>query len=509
MEKETAEGENNKMTETMRQLLEQMEHKLTGKCLIRYRKDGKVMEISTEAFFAQVRKKSAYFLHNRLGGKKIGIMGRNTWEWLATLCAVFWSGSVAVLFDRELSADALEELFERVEPDAIVYDDMAGETVCRMNCTDHLRKIPMADSYERESLRMDPAAWESEQLRIRRRKPEDLSCIFFTSGTTDKSKAVMMSESGMIAGIASGINDRHFEAFLAVLPFHHMAGFVMILNTMYLGITICIADDLKYFYRCLEEMKPDYVAVVPSMLPMLARKVKKGGQNGSALGWNLRSIHCGGATFESETLQTFQDRKITVLQGYGASEAGGIGFLWEMTPDRPDTIGKPPKGMEVKIVDGELYLRSASVMMGYYGDEKSTGEVLMDGWYATGDLCRRDEDGYLYLIGRKKNLIILSNGENVSPEEIESRFAACREIREIRVGEKENRITAWIYPQYSKNSTEKEKKAVREIIQNAVKNYNESVPLYKQIQKTEFSEIPLEKTASGKLIRHDRMGGNA
>ncbi|MDD7738621.1 MAG: AMP-binding protein [Fusicatenibacter sp.] len=496
------------MTENIRQLLEQIERQTAGKCLFRCRRNGIIEEVSSECFFEQIRVRSRIFLRMGLGGKKIGIMGRNSCEWMISFCAVFWSGSVAVLLDRELREEELSGLVKRVELDGIVYDRSAAGVVCESSPGKELQRIPMSVFEDEASEEFGESEnWKAEQQRIRNRKPEELACIFFTSGTTGISKAVMMSEHGMIAGITSGINERNYEAFLAVLPFHHMAGFIMILNTMYLGTIICIADDLKYFFQCLEQMKPDYVAVVPSMLPMLARKVKRGGPNGRNLGWNLHSIHCGGAAFQSETLQVFLDQNITVLQGYGASEAGGIGFLWEMTPDRPDTIGKPPKGMEVRITDGELYLRSESVMMGYYGDEEGTQEVLKDGWYATGDLCRQDEEGYLYLIGRKKNLIILSNGENVSPEEIERWFASCREIKEIKVGTEQNRIAAWICPQYPENASESEKAAVLDMIRDTVERCNQRVPLYKQIQKVIISERALEKTASGKLIRRDKGEG--
>ena len=158
------------------------------------------------------------------------------------------------------------------------------------------------------------------------------------------------------------------------------------------------------------------------------------------------------------------DRDITVLQGYGASEAGAIGFLWEMTPDRPDTIGKPPAEMEIKIIDGELYVKSDALMTGYYGEKEETEKVLRDGWYATGDLCRMDEDGFLYITGRRKNLIILSNGENVSPEEIERKLYQYNDISEVMVCAEGELITAQIYPAYPEESTPQERERIQEKI---------------------------------------------
>ena len=497
-----------KNVKNMRHLLDLLEKELAGRNVIRYMTGTKVINISTEQFFGQIRQCSCWLKAQGLVGKRIGIIGKNCCEWLVSFCAVLRAGSVAVLLDRELNSKMIGELTERVELDAIFYDRSTEEAVSQSMLPETIRKISIENNgsaFESKSqvTENDEIPFESEP------KPEELACIFFTSGTTDKSKAVMMSGRGLIAGICSGINKWKFEALLAVLPFHHLAGFSTVLNALYLGAEVCLADELKYFFRYLECMKPDYVLLVPSMLRMLARKLQNGGENGRRLGWNLRIIHCGGAPFCSELLQMLLERKITVLQGFGASEAGGIGFLCEMTLERPDTIGKPPAEMEVRIEDGELLLRSEAVMMGYYGDEEATKEVLKDGWYATGDLCRADDEGYLYLTGRRKNLIILSNGENVSPEAIEAKLHACKEISEILVGVEQNLITATIFPCFPQDSSEKEKREIRDRIGKAVAQYNGQVPIYKQIQKVHFTEQTFAKTTAGKMIRRSVTGGDS
>ncbi len=485
----------------MRQVLEYLEKKQKGKRMLRYMVEKEIVDIYCEQYFAQIRKRAFLLKKQGLSGKHIAIIGKNSYEWLVNLCAIFWTGSVAVLFDRELGSDMIEELAERVDLAAILYDGSTMETVQNANLSKMIQKLDMRESND---------MWngENENFSVVNQRAEDLACIFFTSGTTAQSKAVMMSEKGLTASVCSEINDRDYKALLAVLPFHHLSGFISVLNSLYHGAEVCLAKELKYFYRYLEYMKPDYVLVVPSMLQMLAQKLKKGGVNGSLLGWNLRMIHCGGATFNSELLQMLLERNITVLQGYGASEAGGIGFLWEMTLEHPDTIGKPPKEMEVKIVDQELYIRSESVMIGYYNDEKATKEVICDGWYATGDLCRQDKEGYLYLIGRKKNLIILSNGENISPEEIETKLQACKEIHEVMVGSENDLIIAEIFPEYPINSSEKERTEIEKRIEQAVEQYNNDSPIYKQVQKINFVQAPFAKTTAGKLIRCNKIGGD-
>lgn len=483
----------------MHQVLAGMEKRRAGSNLFRYQAGKRMKEVSAETFFRDVRICAYNMEYSNLCGRHIGIMGKNSYEWMVSFCAVLWIGSVAVLLDRQMDSDILMELADRVDLDTLLYDNSVTDTVCAADWKAQIHLQPMEEFIQERKNEKDPSFHP-----LLEQKKEDLACIFFTSGTTGKNKAVMLSSGGLTASVCCQVNDKPFHSLLAVLPFHHMAGFVMVMNALYLGAEVCLADDLRHFYRYLKEMKPDYVPMVPSMLPVLVRKLKKGGIHGKDLGWNLHMIHCGGAAFRPEFLQILLEHDILVLQGYGASEAGGIGFMWEMSPDRPDTIGKPPAQMQVKMIDGELYLKSESVMIGYYGDPEGTEQVLHDGWYATGDLCRSDADGYLYLTGRKKNLIILSNGENISPEEIETRLYACEDIQEVMVGVEKEMLMAAVYPACPSSASESDKQAVRERIEEFIKQYNRKVPMYKQIHQIRFLEEPFVKTAVGKLIRHNR-----
>ena len=490
----------------MRQLLEALEAELTGRRLIRYMEGMEVRDVPSEQFFEQIRKMARGLEDRNLRGRHIGIIGKNSYEWLVSLCAVFWAGAVAVLLDWESSPDTISDTAVRVELEAILCDEVTEENVRQTDLSQNVQVISMGRILEDQS-RYEEVLYKEETASGAQSGLEDLSCIFFTSGTTGKSKAVMLSERGMISSVCAELNTCKFKSLLAIVPFHHMSGFVTVLNTFYLGKEVCIADELKYFYRYLKELKSDYVFVVPSMFKMLAKKLKKGGSHGKNLGWDLHFIACGGAAFCPEFLQTIKEQDITVLQTYGASEAGAIGFMNEMTFERPDTIGKPPACLETKIVNDELYLRSESVMMGYYKDSEETKKVLNDGWYATGDLCRMDDEGYYYLTGRRKNLIILSNGENVSPEEIERKLSVCEEIAEIMVGVEQDLITAVIYPNYLAGLDEESKREIKEEIEQKIAEYNSGSPIYKQIQIVHFLEEPFAKTAVGKIIRGSVTGG--
>lgn len=457
-------------------LLTALEADRAGCILLRHTESGQVTKVSSEVFFRHVQQCAQALSARNLSGKHVGIMGANTTRWLVHFCALHKIGAVTVLLGPELNTQELKERMDLADVEFLLHDGNAE--------TDFPSAV------------MD-SSWENcshAPLPCPNPAPEDLACILFTSGTTAAGKAVMLSHRAMVAGSCHNVVGHPFEAQLAILPMHHVAGFAAVLNTWYLGRIVCLGQDFKYLYRYLEEMQPDYVLTVPSILQAILRKVNRG------TCWNLKLLGCGGAKFQPEVIQALNDRGIRILQSYGATEAGGIGFDWEMTPQCRDTIGRPCPEMEVKIVDGELWLRSPSVMSGYYKDPEGTAQVLQDGWYATGDLCAWDDDGYLRLTGRKKNLIILSNGENVSPEEIEIRLSACQQIEEVMVGLEDNLITATVYPADTSEET-------AEIIRNALEAYNCSVPPYKQIQNLRFTQEPFAKTALGKLIRRSVKEG--
>lgn len=464
----------------MPRFLDALEAHCGNLCIIRYLDGMDVREITAPDFFNQVRRCAHGLNARNLAGKHVGLMGANTPQWLIHFCALHRIGAVTVLLGPELNTQELKERTDLADVEFLFHEGDA-ET--------ELPSAVMDCNWD---------AFSDAPLPYPEPAPESLACILFTSGTTAAGKAVMLSHRAMVAGSCHNVVSHPFEAQLAILPMHHVAGFAAVLNTWYLGRTVCLGQDFKYLYRYLERMQPDYVLTVPSILQAILKKLKKG----AAPGWNLKLIGCGGAKFQPEVIQTLNDLGIRVLQSYGATEAGGIGFDWEMTPECRDTIGKPCPEMEVKIVDGELWLRSGSVMSGYYKDPTGTAEVLRDGWYATGDLCCQDSDGYLRLTGRKKNLIILSNGENVSPEEIESRLSACEQIEEIMVGLENGLITATVYPAEKCKDT-------KEQIRSAVSSYNHGVAPYKQIQNLRFSDAPFARTAIGKLIRRSVTEGES
>lgn len=478
---------NPKNTPNMRRMLDTLEAQSGERVILKYMDGMQVISVTAPKFFSRARKYAAVLHARGLCGTHIGIMGANRMEWLAAFCGIYQAGGVAVLLSPDLNAQELSERIEHADIQGLFYDETLSETV-------HQTAFP-ADFIDLNLDSLSEAILDP--VSAPESNAEDLACILFTSGTTATAKAVMLSHRAMVAGVCHNVIPCSFDAQLAILPFHHIAGIASVLNTWYLGAVACIGQDFKYLYRYLEHMKPDYTLTVPSMLQVIMKKLRKGGPNGQLLGWNLKLIGCGGAKFQPEAIRFLNDHSIRILQSYGATEAGGLGFDWEMTPECRDTIGKTCPEVETKIVNGELYLRSDSVMMGYYKDMEATQEVLKDGWYATGDLCEQDAEGYLYLRGRKKNLIILSNGENVSPEQIETALYACNAISEVMVGVENNLITATIFPREPAGTAQ---------IRQFIEVYNRSVPSYRQVQNLHFSDRPFARTEIGKMIRRSVTG---
>ncbi len=457
------------------------------KPLIRYLDGSQVLEVPASVFWTQVRCCASTLYQRQLSGKHVGLMGANRLQWLVHFCALFQIGAVAVLFAPELSSDELAARVDLSDTSCVLYDSSLRSTVAASGCAGYSMDAPFSD----------------EQFPFPACDPDEdtLACILFTSGTTSAGKAVMLSQKAMVAGSCHHVVRCTFQSQLAILPMHHVAGFATVLNTWYLGSVLCLGEHPGYLFRYLRLLQPDYMLAVPAIVQALIPKLKHGGVHGSALGWNLKFIGCGGAKFPPNVIQTLNDHQIRILQNYGATEVGGLGLEWEMTPQCQDTIGKPGPEVEVKIQQGELFLRCASMMMGYYKDPEATAQVMQDGWYATGDLCMQDAQGYLHLTGRKRNLIILSNGENVSPEEIEHRLSSCDAIEEIMVGLENQLITATIYPAASdQDSIEK--------IHRALDLYNHSVPPYKQIQNLHITDVPFAKTSLGKIIRRSVTEGD-
>lgn len=241
-------------------------------------------------------------------------------------------------------------------------------------------------------------------------------------------------------------------------------------------------------------LNPSYTQTVPAALESIAKLLKNAKteeERQKCIGKNLKRIVTAGAASNPDACRDLMDMGIAVGNAYGMTETTSVGSWWELDANNLTTIGKPYGTTQMRIKDGEIQIKSPGVMKGYYKDPEATAAIIEDGWVHTGDLGYCDKDGNYYITGRKKNVIILSNGENVNPEEIEATFANCDAIEECLVYSDGKGICADVF------TKERDTAAV------FIKKYNRSVPMYRQVYKVNYTEEPLPKTGSGKIKRKE------
>lgn len=377
-----------------------------------------------------------------------------------------------------------------------------------------------------------------------------MSALLFTSGTTGTSKGVMLSHANLVASVNAASRGTIFgpdNTFVDLLPMHHSYEVTCgHLGAANLGGTVYINDSLKNTLRSITTFKPDSLIVVPLYVETMHKRIwaeiaRKGmtrrvralmkassamhragidirrklfKQILDGLGGNLRYIICGGAPLSPELVRDFDAFGIEICEGYGITECSPLIAVNRHGKVRLRSVGQPVDNCEVRIADpsadgtGEIEARGRNVMLGYFGNEEATAEVFTeDGWFRTGDVGCMDADGYIYITGRKKNIIILSNGKNIFPEEIEEHLYTSPLIGEcVVIGRKnsagDTRITAVIYP--SDEAVELEGKSEEEklaLIRDAVNAINRSLPVYKQVRDVELRSEEFEKTTTRKIKR--------
>lgn len=490
-------------SENMQEVFLQLEKLPEDYAIVRYMQGRNVVEVHKNNFWDEMKRISSVLIRLQLQGKHIGIIGKNSFEWIVCYCAVLNIGSVAVLFNKDYTKEEIEEYADLTDLSAILFDKETEDAVAESKLGDGVLRISMHMSNDEQMISLEREKRKTQVFIENHTKRDDLACIIFTSGTTGKCKAVMLPNRALITDFCYDVGLRGYDckAQMAILPYHHLAGFSVAMNTICLGECLCIGEDPKRIIQYLNCMKPECVFVVPALLSVLEKRLHRAKEGEKPLG-NLKVISCGGAKFQPDTLEMFLKWGIDIWQIYAASETCGQGIICKMKLDGLDKLGRPCDNIEADIKDGELIMRGDAIMLGYYKESKETEEVLHDGWYHTGDLCRKDDQGYYYLTGRKKNLIILSNGENISPEEIEERLMLCEDVCEVLVKEENDFICGEFYPSYPESSKEEVREAVRCRIQKFVQNYNCSVPSYKQIRIVKFRDCAFEKTSVGKIVRN-------
>lgn len=450
-------------------------------------------------------------------GKHIAILGTTTYQWIVSFFGVTNSGSVAVPIDAQLPAEAICELLERADVEMLFFDEiradvaaMAGEkcpgirTIVSFQAENFLKKENGKEILSWEQMRKENEGEFEAQI-----DPDQLCTILFTSGTTGKSKGVMLSHRNLTDNaVCLDMKIPAGTVTMTLLPINHVYCLTMdIIKGIFIGVTSCINDSIMHVQKNLKLFKPDMVLLVPLVIESIYAKLKAAGGMmpkklvaKAAFGGNLKTICSGGAYLDPDYVDRFAEYGITILQGYGMTECSPVistNLPWK---SKKGSVGKLMPNCEAKVVDEELWVRGSSVMMGYYKMPEETAETLEDGWLKTGDLGYVDEDNFVYITGRRKNLIILANGENVSPEEIENQLSRTDLVKEVLVREKEQVIEAEIFPDFD-YAKKKRIKEMRTALQEIIDDYNKDTPVYKRIHSLIVRETEFDKTTAKKIKR--------
>ncbi len=490
-----------------------------NRVFVRYEKDELIKEVTYNEFRHLCQSVAAWTENrsNAIGHKaRVGIFGGSSKSFLAALFGVMANGNVAVPLDIQSNLATLIDCVSRAELDYLFYDWEYKELVDAVieNCPNLKDCICLQNRKHVDSIYR---IWK-DYTRYELKKdinPKDCALVLFTSGTTGKGKGVMLSHENLISNVFCTDFDKHEpdEVCLNVLPVHHVfclhGDFLMTLKD---GNVICLNQDMRKLGAHLQLFQPTTIAMVPMIAKALINKIVMLRTQYKDLsdekikelvfGKRISKIACGGGYLAPELAKQYREIGVVIGQGYGMTECSPkISAADFSRPDKAASVGKIVDGCRVRLVDGEIQVKSPSVMMGYYNDPEETAKVFTeDGWLKTGDLGYFDDEGFLFFTGRCKNLIVLSNGENVAPEQLENMFENEKLIEDILVFGEDDKICAEVYPNFQVAETmgiEDIEKTVTEIVQKM----NQELPTYKRILQTYVRYTPFEKTASKKIIR--------
>ncbi len=555
--------------ESLKEMYQKAAEKNKDKVLFRYfGKDGKVDSITYRQFSAKVDRIAAGLDSLGLCGKRVALIGNSSPDWIAVYLAVVSTGGVIIPIDKELLVDEISNFLNFAEADAFVFSRSFNKKIdaVSVNATAVSYFIPMEETEGYDFQNNEKAVLLSQLIEKGIEKLSDenyslpenndknkMSQMLFTSGTTGTSKCVMLSENNICACINSACETVDFnpdDVIVSVLPLHHTYELACDLASMNYGMEICFNDSLKKVMKNFALFKPTGLILVPMFITTIYKKIwdeAKKSNKASLLkrgifvssitrkvgldirrnlfrevigvfGGRLTKIVCGGAPLDKEMVKAFEEFGISIYEGYGITECSPLISVNPYFKPKAGSVGPSVPSCSVKIdgnavgesgyVTGEILVKGKNVMLGYYKNDEATNEVFTsDGWFRTGDIGYLDDDGYIFITGRKKNVIVLSNGKNVFPEEIEEYLSKIDFICEsVVVGRKDPKtddllLTAIIYPDYSKFDTD-DMSVIADKVKKATLEINRTLPSFKHIRNIEIRKTEFEKTTTKKIKRY-------
>lgn len=501
-----------------------------------------------------------------LSNERIIIIGENTYYWYVSYFSILCGVGIAVPVDKELPNNEIENVIKRSHAAAVIYSKKKKDAIDKikdnlpmvkyfieMNSNDGVqgRDVGIEHVIAEGKKLTDAGNTEYMDVEI---DPEEFKFLIFTSGTTSQAKGVMLCHRNLaenVNAVSKYVKIYERDRFFSVLPLHHTyESSIGALLPFANGSSVAICGGLRYIVPDMQESKPTAMLAVPLLVESLYKKInqsiEKSGKAGLVnsmlhltnmlksvgidikrkvfkeiydnLGGNMRIIVSAAAPIDKKIGKWVQDIGIEFLQGYGLTETAPIAALTPECDPRVGSVGLPVNCAQIKIHnpnengEGEIWIKSQTLMLGYYEDEEATKEVVHDGWFNSGDIGYQDKDGYVYVTGRSKNVIVTQNGKNIYPEEIELLLSKIPEIQECMVygkeveGEKELIISVKVIPNmeeienlHGKDLSEEE---IHKIIWNKIKEVNKSLTSYKAIKNLEIKHDEFAKTTTMKIKRY-------
>ena len=529
-------------------------------------KKAEYQNVTYKEFLDEINSFGTKLYELGIKNKRIAIIGRNRYEWALAHLTNLLGANISIPLDKDLQIDELESSLIRSKADVIIFDEKYIEKIEEIknrNQTNITKYICMSkiegydnipDLKEQGKVLLENGNKEFTTTKI---DSYGMSILLFTSGTTSKSKAVMLSQNNITSNVyamqkVEGICDT--DTNLAFLPFHHIFGSTAMIVMLACGVKTAFPDGLRYVAQNLKEYEVSVFVGVPLLVEAIYNKVlKEIDKQGKTkliqtatkitnllnvihidvrrkvykqiidqLGGKMRFIICGGAPLDPKVQKGFNELGIRLIQGYGLTESSPVICAENDFKTRTGSIGVPMENVTVEIVNkdqngiGELRAKGPNIMLGYYENEEETNKVLKDGWFYTGDLGYMDKDGFIFITGREKNMIVLKNGKKIFPEEIETLVNRIDLVSESMVfgmpDEKDkNDLKLSVKIVYDKEVVKEKygnipQEEIRDIIWNKIKEeVNTTVPRYKHIMNMILSDKELIKTTTKKVKRNEEM----
>lgn len=528
---------------------------------------GKPNQVIIEKTYKEVKEEvealGTMLLNMGLENKKVALIGNNRYEWCESYFAVTTSNMVVVPLDKALPNQEIKSLIERSQADAVIYENKYSEVFnsLREENNETLKYYINMDLKQNENgvLSFTKLIEDGKELLNKGDKKysqvkidnEKMSILIFTSGTTNTSKGVMLSQKNITSNILAMAKMSKMypdDVLLSFLPLHHtFECTITFLYGYYSGATVAFCDGLKYIAKNLQEYKISVFVAVPLVLETIYKKIQKGIKDQGKekivntmskianfllkfhidirrkvfksvldqLGGNLRIAYFGAASMDKNVIKGYNNFGIDTVQGYGLTETSPLLAAETDKEHCPGSVGMAPFNVQLKLEDvdekgvGEIVAKGPNIMLGYYENPEATKAVMKDGWFHTGDLGYYDKDGYLYITGRKKEIIVLKNGENVYPSEIEFLVNKLPYVTESIVFPRENtkgEIAIGVKAVYDKDLIkekfgEKTEAEYKKLVWEDIKEINQRLSQFKKIKELIITTEALEKTTTQKIKR--------